>query len=288
MIAHRRVASLALALIAGLASSAQGQPHTEVFVGGGVASSSTGAAETTFVPVLENSAATGIAGSQRLALDPATAPALVLGVRRFFTPAWAIEVKVAYTRAAVGGENDPYRVRLTYTALLPPDFQPRPASYSADKSWPDTEGRLRRVLMSVNVVRRLSSGAVSFTGAAGVAWQRVNGRASALGYTAFLLGGRSVLFVSDYTLSAVLESTSRVGGDVAGEVSVALGPHVSLVTGYQAFFGPSLEPRVRLGDILESTPAPTATFDDIRASLTAGPARVPFTTGVLYFGVSVR
>lgn len=278
------------AMVAVCASPVAAQSHTEVMVGGGVAWASDGRLASSFQPILENAVATGGSGGQALSLDPRPGGAVVAAIRRFFTPHWGIEARLHRANHDVTGDNPPYGVELDYVAMIqgPTGATPTPTRYAVSTGWPETRGELDRLVLSASVVGRVRRGRVALTGSGGAAWQRADGHAESLGYTAFTLGGRSVLFVSDYRVSAQLDGRWKVGVQGAGEVGIDLNGNVAVVVGVQVANGGDLSLPARVRDVLGAMPAATETLDRIRSNLSVGPARVPFATGTVYVGVSVR
>ena len=80
---------------------------------------------------------------------------------------------------------------------------------------------------------------------AGPAWLRSEGEAESLVYTAYTLGGHSVLFSEDHLVSFDFPS-SGLGLDVGAFLEADLGPNVGLRLDARYFWGPERDASVTL------------------------------------------
>jgi hypothetical protein len=108
--------------------------------------------------------------------------------------------------------------------------------------WPDTTGSLVQTTIGLNgAVRAGSARTVNVTVSGGLAVYRVSGATQPLGFTAFRLGGHSVLFSDEYRVGVSLGPETTVGFDIGAEVNLPVGRRSAVVIGYRYLGGPSVD-----------------------------------------------
>jgi hypothetical protein len=227
---------------------------------------------------------------QVLALDARRAIAFEAGVNRFVTSHLGIQILVNRASMELGGANGPYSLELTYVSRQPPDSQPQTFTIRQSNPWPDTSGSLTQLTIAVNPVARLGRpDKLNATVSGGLSYYRLNGTAQPLGYTAFRLGGHSVLFSDEYHLAVSLEPTNVIGFNAGGDVNLPLGRHVAIVVGYRYLGGPATDVSVRLSTIVNADQVTNQeTTTNIAQRLAPGPVRMSVSGSRLLFGVKVR
>ena len=89
---------------------------------------------------------------------------------------------------------------------------------------------------------------VDFSGGLTVFRTKVTVRS--LGFTTLWMGGHSVLFLENYELEFAIEPTTRLGLNVGGELSIALGSQVSLFVDVRYYYSPTTKAEVSFTEIL--------------------------------------
>jgi hypothetical protein len=154
---------------------------------------------------------------------------------------------------SLSGANGPYAVSLQYVSRLPPNDQPQPVDLHRSTPWPDTAGSLTQTAVAINVaVRMKPSDRIAVEIAGGPAIYRFTGDLQPIAYTAFNLGGHSVLFENTYRLGGSLGPSHAIGFDAGVGVDVAVVRHAALIVGYRYFGGFPVEIAVSPATILNS------------------------------------
>ena len=116
----------------------------------------------------------------------------------------------------------------------------------------------------------------------------MSGHVEPLGYTAFQLGGHSVLFEDDYRLRASLSPAHTPGFNAGGDFDVPIGHHAAILVGYRYFGGSDAEAAVSAVTILNGDELtfqqPTA---DIAARLAPIKIRLSVSGSRLFVGLKI-
>lgn len=226
-------------------------------------------------------------GGQTLTADAGFTFGLTGGVNIF--PSKRVGVQILFDRASseVSGTNTPYAYALQYVSHVPPDNDAQTVNVSQSMAWPDTSGSLTQVALGFNAAIRIGRpDRLSATISGGPAFYRLSGDVQPLGFTAFYLGGHSVLFQSDYRLALEMEPANAVGFDAGVEIDMPLNRHAAIVAGYRYFGGPEAEVRVSPTTVIN---ADEITFEqpisDIASRLALAPMRISVSSSRLFVGV---
>jgi len=189
----------------------------------------------------------------------------------------------------VEGTNTPYAFSLEYVSRQPPDDRPQVVILDRSTAWPDTSGSLTQLAIAFNVLVRIGRpDRFSAIVSAGPSYHRVSGSLEPVGFTAFHLGGHSVLFEDDYRLLAALEPAHGIGFDAGVELDAPVGSHTAIVVGVRYFAGPDVEAQVtpsavsNPGDITFSQ-----SITDIAARLRLAPMRISISSSRVLVGLKV-
>ena len=228
--------------------------------------------------------------TQTLTLEAGHAFGFEAGVNVFIASHLGLQILVNRASMDLTGTNGSYALDLTYVSRQPPDSRPQTFTIQQSNPWPDTTGALTQLTIGINPVARLGRpGKVNATVSGGLSYYRLHGTAEPLGYTAFRLGGHSVLFSDEYHLAFSLEPTNAVGFNAGGEVNFPLGSHAGIVVGYRYLGGPAANVPVRLTTMVNADQVINEeTVANIAQRLVPGPARVNVSGSRLLFGVKVR
>ena len=286
----RAIVAAAIALLG--AKGAAGQPsrfEPWIAVAGSLAAPS-GLVTTAYAPVLSGGGIqrTSRAG-QTLSLDAARGPGLEAGRAFFPSRHVGLHVLGGYSRSDLGGANGPYDVHLSYTSIQPPGFEPREFSFDDSVEWPGTVGRLRRLTLGGSAVARVGTGRWQARAFAGLAYHRVGGEAESLAYTAFNLGGHSVVFSNESHLAFALEDTAALALHLGAQAELGLGARAAALLGARYLGGRDLELPIRLERIVNAEELlRVEPLGDIQATLRPAPARIAPGTFQLVVGLKLR
>lgn len=161
-----------------------------------------------------------------------------------------IQVLVDTFDTSIKGESSRHEVELDYIARQPPDYVPREFRTESARDWPDPEGNLKNVAFSGNLLLATRGERVRGAFSGGLSIFRTQATVRSLAYTSFWEGGHSVLFSETYELEFEVEPLTQLGLNFGGELSIALGPRVSLSIDGRYFYAPSKTANVRLTDII--------------------------------------
>jgi hypothetical protein len=194
-------------------------------------------------------------GGQTLVMDAGGGMGFQGGVNVFVSPNVGLQVLVDRASADLSGANDPYSVALTYVSR-PPNSPPVVVSTTQFVPWPGTSGSVVQTSAALNgVVRAGRTNQVNATMSGGLALVRLSGTVAPVGFTAFRLGGHSVLFSDEYRVATTLGPLTSIGFDVGAELNVPLGRVAAVLVGYRYFATPSVDVTV--------TPAAIANADQV-------------------------
>jgi hypothetical protein len=294
----RRAAAVCVAvcatLFAGVRAEAQSNaapPRGRVELWGaatGVVPGSAGTLVSSYSPpLLLDGEFTSHAG-QTLIVDTASAIGVMGGVNVFVRPTVGFQLIVDRSVSDVKGTNAPYVSSLQYVSRQPPDNQPQSVDVNRTTRWPDTSGSLERITIAFNAIARIGRPeGVNLTMSAGPSYLRVSGTIESLAFTAFHLGGHSVLFEDDHRLALALGPAHGVGFDVGGEVNAPVAARAGVVFGFR-YTGGSLDGRVAPTTVLNSD---EVTFeqplDAIAARLALAPMRISVRNARVFVGFKI-
>jgi len=226
---------------------------------------------------------------RRGSLDAARGPGIEAGLAFFPSRHFGLQVLGSYSRSDLGGANGSYDVHLVYTAIQPPGFEPREFSLDDSVEWPDTVGMLRRLTLGGGASARFGTGRWQARLFAGLVYQRVGGEAESLGYTAFNLGGHSVVFSNESHLAFALEDTGALAVHLGAQAELGLGARAAALLGVRYLGGRDLEVPVRLERIVNLEQLlRVEPVGDIQATLHPAPARISPRTFELVVGLKLR
>jgi len=186
-------------------------------------------------PLLLDGEFTSLAG-QTLRLDTGSAPGITAGIDVFLSPRLGFGLVIDSTSFDVAGTNAPYAFNLHYISRQPPDDRAQPVDLTRSIDWPDTVGSARQVAIAFNAIARAGPvDRLNLTVSAGPCIYRWSGTVQPLGYTAFQLGGHSVLFEDEYRLAAALKPHYGFGVDVGADLNVPIAHRAALLVGVRYF-----------------------------------------------------
>lgn len=168
-------------------------------------------------------------------------------------PSRHVGLQVVFDRMSynLSGTNSPYDVNLHYVGRLPPNNEPHPVDLHQSLPWPDSSGSLTQMVVAVNAVVRMGHwDRISVEVAGGPAIYRFTGDLQPIAYTAFNLGGHSVLFENNYRLGGSFEPSYAIGFNAGVSVDVAVGRHAAITLGYRYFGGSDVNVTVNPTTIL--------------------------------------
>jgi hypothetical protein len=246
--------------------------------------------ESRYEPLLPNVEHTSLA-TQTLSIDPRPAPLFWGGVDWLPSPHSGFAARVEYRRLPVSGLNTPYDVSLTYTSRPPPSGEPTALTFEQSLDWPETDGELRQLTVSVGVIAhagRPQGAGVRFFG--GMGFTNVRGTLAPLGYTSFLLGGHSVLFEDHAQVTADLESTTKIGLSLGAELHAPLGGRAAFAAGIRYFLPQTMEVPVVPTGLVEGAPVPLREISaaELQRVLDPAPLTIRPTTFDVVAGLKIR
>jgi hypothetical protein len=190
---------------------------------------------------------------QSLTLDADRDVTVGFGLSVYPHGVWGIQVLVDYAEMTLGGENQPHQVHLTWTTA---DFPlPDPVERSVDFliDWPDTEGALEEIALSINGAARAGAGRrVRGSVSGGLTYFRVQGTAQRLGAFGAWLGGHGVIFSELYEIAFVMDPASGFGGNAGGTLDVSLADHVAAFADLRIFLASDTETSVEFDEIVSA------------------------------------
>jgi hypothetical protein len=218
-------------------------PRVSVWIGGHLAPAAGGGTVTSdYVPTFNYGTLTAGNLHQELTVDTGSAIGPDAGVEVFMTKSVGIQFGFSRRSAGVTGTNAPYRVSITYSAVMPPSTVSQEFTVSREVDWPDTDGQLRQTswFAGLTARRQTPSGRLSVTGAAGARLLGLSGHLDSLEYKMFILGGHAVLFDREYGVRmAPDEGRWTWRPYLAGDVRLRVAGRVRLMAGGRATIGSS-------------------------------------------------
>ena len=227
-------------------------------------------------------------GGQTLTLDGNGGLGFQGGVNVFGAAHLGAQVFLDRSSADFSGVNQPYTVALTYVSR-PPNSPPLVVGTRQFVMWPDTSGSLVQTTVGLNGVARVGGAeTVNATVSGGLAVYRFSGETQPLGFTAFRLGGHSVLFSDEYRVGVSLGPETAVGFDVGGEVNVPAGRRMAVVIGYRYLGGSTVDLPVKLATILNPEQVVNEmSIAEMSQLFAPAPARVRIAASRFVIGVKV-
>jgi hypothetical protein len=265
--------------------------HTEWWAAvSGVIAGPTGVIASSYSPPLLLDGEFTSRGGQTIVADTGFAVGFTGGVNVF--PTRRVGFQILFDRASCdvsAASNTPYTVFLQYVSRQPPNDEMQIVSLTRSFAWPTASGALTQAAVAFNLAIRIGrSNRPNVTIAGGPAYYRTSGHVEPLGYTAFQLGGHSVLFEDDYRLRVSLSPVHKLGIDAGGDFNAPIGHHAALVVGYRYFGGSHPQAAVSGVTILNGD---ELTFQqpiaDIAARLAPVKVRLSVTGSRLFVGVKI-
>lgn len=244
---------------------------------------------TAFSPPFDSGEHSGSAG-QVLSLGGTRGPGVEGGFGYFPHRVFGFQVLVGYHCTDLQGTNGPYHVALRYVARQPPDYQPREYRYEQSTSWPDTEGRLKELIVSVNGAARWTAGRhAGGSVSGGLSYFNLRGEIQPLGSSIFWLGGHSVLFGETYKLAAAVGPASTMGLNVGGGIDLRFSSKLAMVVDYRYFRAGSMSLPVTVTEIVNQDEViRTTAVDEIQRQLDPQPIEIRPSFSRLLIGVKLR
>jgi hypothetical protein len=211
------------------------------------------------------------------------------GVNVFPSRHLGLQILVDRVSGSVSGVNAPYRYTMQYVSRPPPASQPVPVTAEGSIPWPDTTGSLAQLTVAVNAAARIGrADRVAVTVSAGPAFYRTSGEIEPLGFSAFQLGGHSVLFASEYRLRIAPQPTVAFGINAGAEISGALAPHVAVIVGYRLFAGREQAIDIKPVAVLNGDEVTIAqSLDEIASRMTGSQMRTGMNRSHLFVGIKI-
>jgi hypothetical protein len=226
-------------------------------------------------------------GGQTLKADTGFAIGWTAGVNLFPTSRVGFQIALDRASCDLSGTNSAYTYSLQYVSRQPPDNVAQMVNVNRSIAWPDTSGSLTQLTIAFNAVVRIGRpDRLAATISGGPTYHRLSGAVQPLGFTAFQLGGHSVLFQDDYRLGFSLGPSQSPGFDAGGEIRVPAGGHAAIVAGYRFIGGPHADVAASSTTILN---ADELTFQqslaDVGSRLALAPMRISVSGSRVFIGV---
>jgi hypothetical protein len=237
------------AVLAGvLAFASLGRPASHIELGftlGRNIPSFAGTYNHKYAPQFLYGTATGVAG-QDLTITSRRAQGLGGELTFFFHPHLGVQLLVDSYSSNLKVTSSLYHVLLHYVALQPPDYVPKIYTFERKDRWPDGSGIYKNFLLGLNALVRIKSRApVSLDISSGMAYFRMSGEISSLGFTKFWLGGHSVLFSETYEVKMILSPVGRIGADFGAALNISLGRYFVLSLDARLFCALAASPDIK-------------------------------------------
>lgn len=271
-----RVGLLALTVLAAgqLATEPALAQSGGVWIAGGVATTGGARVVTDFEPPR----LFGLDGSgratQTVDAERHTQPLVEAGAQWFPAKHLGLELWVARDRGDQEATSSSYDTTLTYIARQPPDYVAREFTYERSTDWPPVRVEVRRWTVGANVaLRPVASPRLGWVVSGGLARVRMSGVVEPLGFTTFVLGGRSVLVPNEYRLTTRLEPSWAWRANAGTTLDVRLASHAALTMGARYVFGGDEDVGLRVAGVDASqsgfSPPEDAEIDAVLATSSA-------------------
>lgn len=215
-----------------------------------------------------------------------TSVGAAVGLNRIFN----VVFQVDWSETDLTGVNSPYMLSLSYMSMPPPDYTPQTATYVRNMEWPDTEGWIKHLSISLNLQARFRLiRMITLDISAGLTYFSLKGKASSLAFDNFWLGGHSVLFSNHFRLRTAFGPRGTVGGNMGIGLEIPLIRPLYLYFGGQLFLSPKLRLNPEIDLILNSREIIKAEpLEKIQAALDLHPMELNPGRLQLLFGVRLR
>jgi hypothetical protein len=215
-----------------------------------------------------------------------TSAGVAVGLNRIFN----IVLQLDWATTDLNGSNTPYQLSLEYISMPPPDYTPQPVTYVRTLEWPDTEGKIKHLSVSLNLQARFRLiRMIMLDMSAGLTYFSLRGDASSLGFDNFWLGGHSVLFSNHFRLRTAFGPRGLLGGNVGVGLEVPLIRPLYMYFGGQLFLSPKLRLNPEIDFILNSReiiqPVP---LEEIRETMDLPPLELNPGRLQMLFGLRLR
>jgi opacity protein-like surface antigen len=189
--------------------------------------------------------------SQTLAINGRSSLAIGGSVSYFPGRSFGIQVHTDYFSSSLYGQNEPYEISFKYIGIDWPYPTPVERTVESSIPWPDTEGKLRHLTLSLNGIVRFEAGRkAAFYLSAGLSYFLMRGEIASLGYSKFWMGGHAVLYSEHARLRASLESAHKIGGNAAIGVKANIFENIFLFLEGRYFYCPKMGLKITPTQIL--------------------------------------
>jgi hypothetical protein len=283
---------LALSLAPAVAAPARAQAtpsRVDAWASVGVATAGAGEVTTRYVPELRFFTIDRGSAGQAVTIDSGARFASEFGIDVFLAEVVGIEAWVARDTLEPSSASGPYTTALRYVARPPPSYDPVLVDYFRADPWGAVATDVRRWTTAVNAVirwgaRRRVGGTVS----GGLAFVRMSGEVSPLGYTVFVLGGHSTLFPNEYRLTADVEPTTEVRTNLGGTLDVRISPRVSVAFALRQVLGADATSSLRVTAVDRTAAGfDPPSNDDITAQLATSTVALPTASTRAMAGIKI-
>jgi hypothetical protein len=214
-----------------------------------------------------------------------------LGLRYFPSRRAGVEVRLGYLKSHIGGKNDSYNYFHQYV--------PRTGGLAGAAElttlqgaveWPDTEGRLRQVVLGLNGVTRFKPAervAASVSG--GLSYFRFTGSLRNLGFTSFESTGTGSLAVDQYRMALGVQPAGRLGWNAGAEWDFAVTRSLAVVVDCRYYHGGAAPIPVHVEKIVSASPVTKRLgLKQIESALAPAPLELDPSFSRILFGLKYR
>jgi hypothetical protein len=182
-----------------------------------------------------------------------------------------LQLQFEYGRPRFEGNNSNYNVWLNYSLSDPAGSPPYPLLFERSYGWPDTEGNLNEICLSLNAVARLPvSRKITLNISLGPTYFRVKGEGVGLAYSTYWM--EEGYFVGEtFQLKIDFGPIHRLGLNVGGEFSWLLFHNVCFAA--DARFFACREEEVSL-HVLPNEMLTTPPFEEVKKTMNIGRIKV--------------
>jgi len=204
---------------------------------------------------------------QILALDGGSSPGWGFGLSLYPHRVFGIQLLLDRSDIHVGGANEPHTVDLVWDSVRFPTTEPVVLESSYSFETPDTDARLKMLIVSLNAAARWKAGdRVSGSVSAGASYFRGRAEGLRVGGLSGFLGGHAVFTRVLYEMSLDTENARKLGFNLGAEASVSLGSNLALFADGRLYLAPAAPAATRLTGFVE-TPLVEAPLDRIERYL---------------------
>jgi len=183
--------------------------------------------------------------SQTLAINGRSGLAIGGSVSYFPGRSFGIQVHTDYVSSSLYGQNEPYKISFKYIGIDWPYPTPVERTVESSIPWPDTEGEIHHLTLSLNSIVRFEAGRkAAFYLSAGLSYFLMWGEIASLGYSKFWMGGHAVLYSEHARLQASLESAHKIGGNAAIGIKANIFESMFLFLEGRYFYCPKMDLKI--------------------------------------------